>query len=336
MVRRIQFVLACLLCVVPALAAAWGPKGHEYSGAVADQLLTPRVRAEVQKILGMSLRDASTWGDCVKNVGGPPDFKYTPMPRYSAACSRFGTPEGINRMRSYVRRNWDNCSRKPGEEACHKSYHYADVAIQHYRYDREYTGTSDHDIVSAINAAIAVLRGTPTLPPFGIADKQEALLMLAHLVGDVHQPLHVGAVYLDAEDRPFDPDAPGHTHDRSTETHGGNIIDVGSNNMHAEWDQVLHSLNPDKIDPKAIAWAAAIPETDAPLDSWAAIWASDTLAAARIAYTGISYAHPGTKGTWSARFDDRKKYLVMKREIQNQQLVKAGARLGQVLNSALK
>ncbi|WP_409362753.1 S1/P1 nuclease [Bradyrhizobium sp. CIR18] len=29
-------------------------------------------------------------------------------------------------------------------------------------------------------------------------DKKEALFVLSHLVGDLHQPLHVGAVYLDS------------------------------------------------------------------------------------------------------------------------------------------
>jgi hypothetical protein len=237
-------------------------------------------------------------------------------------------------MMSYVRRNWDNCARAPGEDVCHKGYHYTDVAIQHDRYDRTYTGASDHDIVGAINAAIAALRGNPAPFPVSIADKQEALLVLAHLVGDVHQPLHVGAVYLDAEGKPFDPDSPGHAHDRSTETRGGNAIDVGSNNMHAEWDQVLGSLDAENINPKALARAAVISATEAPENTWAAIWASETLVAARIAFTGVSFTRPGSKGGWSAQFDDRKKYLVMKREIQNQQLVKAGARLAQILNLA--
>src|SRR6202035_4149196 len=57
-----------------------------------------------------------------------------------------------------------------------------------------------------IGAAIAVLRDKPAPPPFSILDKKEALLMLTHFVGDLHQPLHVASAYLDADGRFVDPD----------------------------------------------------------------------------------------------------------------------------------
>ena len=41
---------------------------------------------------------------------------------------------------------------------------------------------------------------------------------------------------------------------------------------------------------------------------------------------------PGTKGKWAAQFYDRKKYSGMKRQLQAEQLVKAGSRLAQLLN----
>ena len=41
--------------------------------------------------------------------------------------------------------------------------------------------------------------------PFSFETKQEALRVLAHLVGDVHQPLHVGAIYLDAPGNAVNP-----------------------------------------------------------------------------------------------------------------------------------
>ena len=36
-------------------------------------------------------------------------------------------------------------------------------------------------------------------------------MLLAHFVGDIHQPLHVGALYLDSNDKPVNPNlgAPG-------------------------------------------------------------------------------------------------------------------------------
>ena len=36
--------------------------------------------------------------------------------------------------------------------------------------------------------------------------KPVALILLAHLLGDVHQPLHVGAMYFDSDGKPTDPE----------------------------------------------------------------------------------------------------------------------------------
>ena len=98
-------------------------------------------------------------------------------------------------------------------------------------------GTNDHDLVSAIGAAVAVLTDKPAPPPFSIKDKKEALLLLTHFVGDLHQPLHVGAIYLDAAGKLVDPDAAPEM-DPATETHGGNVIQDENLNLHHEWDDI--------------------------------------------------------------------------------------------------
>ena len=36
--------------------------------------------------------------------------------------------------------------------------------------------------------------------------KPVALILLAHYLADIHQPLHVGAAYFDAQGRPADPE----------------------------------------------------------------------------------------------------------------------------------
>jgi S1/P1 Nuclease len=88
----------------------------------------------------------------------------------------------------------------------HNTYHFDDVDFERDRFDRSYMGTNDHDLVAAITAAIAVLKDKPAPAPFSIADKKEALFMLVHLVGDLHQPLHVESVYLGADGGLVDPD----------------------------------------------------------------------------------------------------------------------------------
>ena len=109
-------------------------------------------------------------------------------------------------MVDYVTRNWSNCAYEDRPTNCHKAFHFADVAIQHDTYDRKDVGTSDHDVVAAINAAILVLQSKPAPTPFSIKDKKEALFLLAHFVGDLHQPLHVGAIYLNAAGGEVNPD----------------------------------------------------------------------------------------------------------------------------------
>ena len=44
---------------------------------------------------------------------------------------------------------------------------------------------------------MAVLHRCPGLGPALVLDRKSALSVLAYLVGDLHQPLHVGAIYYD-------------------------------------------------------------------------------------------------------------------------------------------
>lgn len=333
----LKIALLCGGLLASSCSFAWGPRGHEYSGAIADALLTPHAKAQVHKLLGFPLKTAATWADCVKDVQmAGSQLKYLPDPKYHQACKTFETSQGKAEMIDYVGRNWNNCSSDPKTKACHKEYHFTDVAVQHGHYSRDFVGTSDHDIVSAINAAIAVLQGLPTPPPFNIRDKREAILMLAHFIGDLHQPLHVGAIYLDSQDQPVNPDHPPSSHNPATDTRGGNSIDVGSSNLHADWDNVLKTLNPDAIDPKIIAKAKALPQPTGQIADWAAHWAGDTVKQSQKAFEGISYTHPGTKGKWKASFEDRKGYNTAKRRAQQLQLEKAGAHLATVLNEVFK
>lgn len=328
-------ILITLLSVNSNGVFAWGHTGHEVVGAIADRLLTANAAKMVREVTGISLQSAAKWADCVKSVV-PNDgvFKYVPNSKYYAACREFQSPKDIARMEEYVARNSDGCRKISDAELCHKQYHYADVAIQHDRYDRSYAGTSDHDVVSAIRAAIAVLQGKPAPPPFSIRDKREALLMLAHFVGDIHQPLHVGAVYLDSFGEPINPDLPDVNLDPKTKTRGGNSIGDGSTNLHAEWDAIPASIGPTKLSARMLDEARSVGMTPGAVSSWPVTWASDTLMVAHRAYGGITYKEDlGKAKHWTAEFKDRKAYLKAKNRMQQEQLARAGARLAQVLNA---
>ncbi|MGJ7511937.1 S1/P1 nuclease [Variovorax sp. GT1P44] len=323
--------------LVTCASSAYGPKGHQMIGAIADTQLSPAAKAAVSKNLGYPLRTAATWADCVKDVEktAAGKFVYNPDPRFAAACKNFGTTIGKDRMVSYARRNWSTCNDPSATKGCHALYHFTDVAIQHDGYDREFIGTSDHDIVSAMQAAIAKLQGDPVPAPFSIKDKAEAMLMLAHLVGDVHQPLHVGAVYLDANDKPVDPDALGGPHDPKMDTRGGNKLEVGSSNLHADWDGVLTSFDPMNPTPELLAMAKAVPTTTGAPGTWPAVWATESVQTSKAAFTGLAYTHTGAKKAdeWVTTFPNRSAYLKEKNAVQKQEMATAGARLAQILNA---
>lgn len=322
-------VAAFVLCRA-ATALAWTPDGHRTVGAIADKLLqgTPAAK-EVHKILGdLSLADVAVWADCAKGVD-PATLEY----KRSAAhpeCAPFETSAGKAAMVDFVKRNATGCHPKPDEEICHKQYHYADVSIQHHDYRPSYVGARDDDVVHAVAAAIAVLQGGTAPAPFSFKDKREALLVLAHYAGDIHQPLHVGAIYLDAAGKIVNPDAGGY--DPATETRGGNrIVVAGSTaNLHATWDLIPAQLAADSVNKKWIKEARAIAPTPGPVTAWPSAWATDTQKQADKALAVLAFgAKSDPNQTWSTTLSSA--YATSMTAAKRTQLTKAGARLAQLL-----
>jgi hypothetical protein len=353
-------LLLSVAASTPALA--WEYQGHQMVGAIADQILVgdayANARQKVKEILGFTLQEAAPWPDCVRSVVHKDDgsFSYLPSPlhpSYRIPCKPFetqvGSPEPSQpsaeqrRMEDYAKRNWYNCtyiiSARGTPGGCHQAFHFADVAIQRDSYDRRYVGTGDHDIVSAINACIAVLQDRPVPSPFFIKDKKEALFLLAHFVGDIHQPLHVGAVYLDSKGERVNPDGTGL--DPDTETHGGNSIDieVGKPNLHAEWDGIPEDwgVTPDVA---MLDEAKRTPFTPGSIKDWAAIWASETLKQAQAAFKDLTFSlvpkdpkFPDALPRWIVHFPDKEAYDRDAKKTKRTQLAKGGARLAQLLKA---
>lgn len=240
-------------------------------------------------------------------------------------------------MAAYVRRNNDNCEYGGARHNCHKSYHFTDIPIQEDHYGIGFVGETDSDVVHAINAAITVLQGSLAPAPFNIPSdaegRIEAFRLLAHFVGDIHQPLHVGAIYLDENGQPLNPDKTGY--DPATNTVGGNSLKVGaSSELHLEWDKISPSLANENL----VDEASKIPVTPGPLENWATTWASESVLLAQTAYSGLSFGAKEAGGKqnsfdWPISFDDRSNYLKTEREIQRKQIINAGARLAHVLKA---
>jgi hypothetical protein len=155
--------------------------------------------------------------------------------------------------------------------------------------------------------------------------------MLAHLVGDMTQPLHVGALYLGPDGALVDPDI-NHTIDPSTETAGGNWIHDASNNaFHHEWDDTPTDLG-DTAPPALVALAKAMPAETDRIENWSVAWATDAIVVAKQAMAGTTYARTGDR-KWTVAFADRPAYLRGADAMKRQQLAKAGARLAAIVNA---
>lgn len=166
-----KLVVSAALCGVFASfnAHAWGNDGHRAVGAIADQLLqgsSAEQRVKALLLPGESLEKIATWADCVKGTYCGPQTE---------------------EMQSYV-----------AAHPKHSEYHYTDLPFQYAHYHDHDVGSADNDIVQTLKQCIQVLQGKAD----GASNPQrftprQALLILTHLAGDITQPLHVGAAYVD-------------------------------------------------------------------------------------------------------------------------------------------
>jgi len=335
MIRRPPRALLALAAALFTTAAApWGPDGHRTVGALADRLIAgTHAQAQVRALLGeLTLEQAAVWADCAKGVDPAKDYAYTAAGRFPE-CAPFETPEGEAEMADFVRRNDSNCPRAPTAPSCHTQYHYTDEAVQRRRYHLGDAGTREFDVVAAIAATMRVLEGAPAPAPFDIRDKREALLLLSHYVGDVAQPLHVGAVYLGPDGRVVDPQVPRLA--PATDTQGGNrivTIRVATNHrsetLHATWDDIPAALHADHIDAAWLASARAEPATRGDMQGWPAQWADATLTQARLALADLRFG-PAQANQWTVPLTGR--YDDAMAPVKKRQLTLAGARLARTL-----
>lgn len=339
MVRRsVRLALLTLLAAclgVPGAVRAWGPRGHETVGAIAQQLIagSPAEAQVRQHLGGMDLAQAGLWADCIKGLRLAGEGGSWVEPGRHPECRPFEAPQETAAAIAYVRLSERACAAAgPADEACHRRYHYTDVAVQRDGYRRGLAGTRDDDLVAAVSAALARLQGRPVPPPFRFDDATEALRLLVHWVADLHQPLHVGAVYLDEYGDRIDPDR--QRHGAANDTVGGNRLIEDGLPLHRRWDDVPEALGPRALGRDAVAWARQVPPTPGAVADWPALWASDTLQAARAAYAPLRFgAALGWPPRWPVLGGGEAARAAQREALQRRQLIKAGARLAQLLQA---
>jgi hypothetical protein len=253
---RALFVLAIL--AFAHHAGAWGRLGHEAAARVGQKLLSNDVAARVERILGTNdLASVALWADHLRDA----QRNRGPL-RIDAEANEFN-------RRFPENRNW----------------HFVNLPLGTLRYAPTSRFASTNDIVHALNLCVAVLEGRSTQ-----MSKAHALRWLIHLVGDIHQPLHVGCGYYR-----FKPEGevvllrePTEAEGRPTDL-GGNLLRFGTNNLHAYWDVRLVEMSAHPESRLSDCVASKRWKTSGPIDRWAAKWAGDAVKEAREAYKGVEF-----------------------------------------------
>jgi hypothetical protein len=289
---------------------AFGAAGHRIVGTLAELYLKDsRALKEVRRILppGQTLADASVWPDTIKD------------PLYEDADT------AIFRLNH------------PG----HETYHYANLPFQAERYALDVPGARPTDLVQMTRESIRVLQTGK-----GMFTPREALRLLAHFVGDLHQPLHVGNAFVSSSG-PLafvEPRTPAGWRP----TLGGNALVYGPEhrfNLHSYWDSHAVNITMQNDDVAAYAHrlftevqpAAAWTHAGEP-DSWPAQWATEALMQAKEVHRGVrlvSYLGPDEAKRTAYRWliEQPADYDVRARIITRQQLAAGGYRLASVLRA---
>ncbi len=194
-------LVAFALLALRTSTLAYGPLGHEIVGAIADErLANTATAAQIRGLLdGLTLEKAAVIADEIKGW----DKKGVDDPK----SFHFSAHWKIDRqLRDFWRANQPTRDMNSAAPS-HHWFHYTDVPMATPQAYHEGTaGRSKWDLVHMIPYCVHVLQGRVPEQNERKITKPIALLLLAHLVADIHQPLHVGAEYFDEHGRVADPD----------------------------------------------------------------------------------------------------------------------------------
>jgi hypothetical protein len=345
-------VAASMAAPVPALA--WDYPGHRIVGAIADMVLQQHYAKTYERVKRL-LAKKDEHGNIIETrslaqVAVFPDCAKKDSVLY---CGRAPSDEELD----FVERN-----------PSHSKYHYTDVPLKRTKYESDIAGTNDLDVVHMINYIVKQLsakdpKDKPRLRSVSLTDT-EAVWLLAHLVGDIHQPLHVGAAFFDKKTckTRVDPnDVPGGMIN-VIEAFGGNdillkpdankpgskLVAAPHNNLHLFWDgtAVARAMQSENLagaeqdyarflaSTLPVGWeTAGDPLTGDPA-KLAEKWATEIMPAATDAHGPMDITKDesdpnSTKCKWNMTLDQA--YETRARDLARDQLRKAGFRLAAIL-----
>lgn len=320
----------------------YGPRGHGLVGAVADKRLATNttIKTKVDTLLdGLTLQQAATLPDSIKTWDTRPNgFHVT------------GHPTIETQLRAFVAAN------PAGGKPSHHEFHYTDVPVAgDEKYADGSVGRSQFDIVHMIPFCIRVLKGEEPETNDRAITKAIAVILLAHYMGDIHQPLHVGAEYFNSTGKPFEPNET----DKGFADQGGGKLTLfllsngkaaSARGLHSYWDgqSVTTAFGATPDDQVAQQLANSQPpnwKLTGAVETWAEQLANDILPIARSAHTRLSFtlikSSAGSADIVSGRATEKKKtsglsYKNFAGVTVNNEIQKAGWRLAALLEEALK
>jgi hypothetical protein len=300
---------------------AWAQEGHAAVAAIAQNIISPSTQAKVKELLAEGgdndLVSIASWADQVL------------IAAHDEGPLR-GNQEAIEFNQKFPKSGM---------------WHFIDLPLGTTSSDQVRNFLTADDVIHAISRCINVLE-SPNRESETFT-KVQALRLLVHFVGDIHQPLHCGTGFYSFPEPTtshliIDPaEAYGKPNDR-----GGNLLHYGPNateQLHALWDRVLVEKVDNSLDYKVLTdflTKSCVPKemarTPGDYHKWAEIWAIESVRVARLAYRGITFG--------SADFDDGGRllqigialpadYIEVNRGYAAQQLARAGVRLAQILDS---
>jgi hypothetical protein len=306
----------CLTFLLGPPLQAWGPLGHSAIAAIAEKHLSASAQSHIAALLAeghdTDLPSIANWADDVR-----------------AAASGRGPLSDDAEARAFNAKFPTNAF-----------WHFVDLPLGAQDYRAVAAFTSVNDVVHAIKRCIAVLERTESRPDD--FTKPQALRLLVHFVGDIHQPLHCGTGFYDLTDldHPVLITDPKHCSGKPNDR-GGNDLFFGTDpnqELHALWDESLVFALRNSADYRSLAdWLESIESvssTPGDYHNWAEQWAIDSVQQARKVYQNIELevaTIDGQRLRITVRLPSG--YIDANRSLAATQLAKAGLHLAQLLNS---
>lgn len=338
--------VALTISILAINSYGYAARGHKLVGAIADNRLAKNrtVRNKVRALLdGLTLAEAATLPDEIKSwdaCGGK-------TPGRKAVTNR----KRINaELRAFLKANL--CSSNPS----HSEFHYTNIpVVGNEQYADGEVGRRKFDIVQMIPFCIRVLRGEEPETNDRAITKAVAVILITHYVGDIHQPLHVGAQFFNAGGNPFEPT----NTNQGFADQGGNKLTlftfmkgkrVAAGNLHGYWDfQTVENAFGEVAD-ASLAQSLAVKapsnwKLDGDAETWAEQMANRIMPVAREAHNRLDFkkieSQTGERDITSGRAEEKKKtggefYAIWAASTVKGQIHKGGWRLAALLEQAVK